>query len=66
MARETDDPRVMVRMPAEMVKGLEYLGRSWADQRPASGSRFLHQNGEVKLATVIREVIADRLEGGRK
>lgn len=62
MDSETDDPRIMVRMHPKMLAGLQELGQSWADQRPATGSRFLHPDGRVKIATVIREIIAERLD----
>lgn len=65
MATETEDPRIMVRMPAEMAKGLDELGQTWAQQRPATGSRFLHPDGTTKIATVIREIIGERLEGDK-
>lgn len=59
-------PRVMVRMDQAMLDKLEKLGQAWASQRPASGSRFLHPNGSVRIATVIREVIANRLDGSER
>lgn len=65
MATEAEDPRVMVRMPPKMAKGLYALGQTWAQQRPATGSRFLHPDGTTKIATVIREIIGERLEGGK-
>lgn len=65
MENDAEDLRVMVRMPAAMVEGLEELGQAWAGQRPATGSRFLHPSGTTKIATVIREIIGERLEGGK-